>query len=222
MIDVIWSKLFCKKEKFKIRVAGRFGKSGTSPSLTFFFFFSWTSRENSSHFKRPAFKDPMKWKLTVLSWLRSVKPLSYDWLMRHKFRLRRTAKNLKQVVWKGLNPSRSPWLLRVLKFWQYGFYHRRKRESPFQTSAPMTFNFGISGAARSLSFMASSSHFFLQISTCSMQNWGEGGGGGWHTGLSASASHKSFLPARLARVGIPPSAHPSPCRSWPSTNPTRG
>ena len=28
---------FCKKEKFKIRVAGRFGKSGTSPSLTFFF-----------------------------------------------------------------------------------------------------------------------------------------------------------------------------------------
>lgn len=128
---------FCKTEKFKIRVAGRFGKSGTSPSLTFFF--SWTSRENSSHFKRPAFKDPMKWKLTVLSWLRSVKPLSYDWLMRHKFRLRRTAKNLKQVVWKGLNSSRSPWLLRVLKFWQYGFYRRRKRESPFQKSAPMTF-----------------------------------------------------------------------------------
>ena len=175
--NILWLMLFdlnffAKRRNLKSGLLGDLGNLALAPPWPFFFFFLNISWKFFS-FKRPAFKDPMKWKLTVLSWLRSVKPLSYDWLMRHKFRLRRTAKNLKQVVWKGLNPSRSPWLLRVLKFWQYGFYHRRKRESPFQTSAPMTFNFGISGAARSLSFMASSSHFFLQISTCSMQNWGD-------------------------------------------------
>lgn len=119
-------------------------------------------------------------------------------------------------MWKGLNPSRSPWLLRVLKFfWQYGFLSQRKKNRLSKVRL-WHLDFGISGAARSLSFIASSSHFFLQISTCSMQNWGRGRLGRETEAFSytlASRPHftqKFFSRLSLTRVGIRPSGPPRP------------
>lgn len=73
----------------------------------------------------------------------------------------------------------------------------------------MTFSgLSISGAARSLSFMASSSHFFLQISARSMQH---GGGGGF--------PQKSAFRPLLTQKFSPGSGHPSICTP-PSAQPT--
>lgn len=72
------------------------------------------------------------------------------------------------------------------------------------------FELCISGATRSLSFMASSSHFFLQISPRSMQNGG-GEGGFLHKPAFRPLLHtKVFSRIRSPGVRIPPSAYPTP------------
>lgn len=69
--------------------------------------------------------------------------------------------------------------------------------------------------------MASSSHFFLQISTCSMQNWGGGGRlgrgkGGFflHTPASRPLLHTKVF-SRLGSPGLASRPRPTPAHAGP-------